>query len=120
MNANRKIGEVSGGKKERDAMNSPCTITEAVQIARGVAEDVVSDYHSNQYNIQMSMSLQIEILKEIVISAGMITEEEFRDRYMKKAEEIQKLQMERMKKAEDSGITDMRSEAGDIEIKTEE
>ena len=106
------------------AFQSPCTIAEAVQISRGVADDAIADYHRNQLNVQLAMSLQIEILKEIIFSSGMMTEEEFKVKYMQKAKEIQESQAkmveEQMSSSQDDGITSMKVEAGDVEIKVEE
>ena len=48
-------------------LQTPCTITEATQIARGVAEDVVAEYSQQNSPLQVAISLQVEILKEVVI-----------------------------------------------------
>lgn len=80
-------------------LQTPCTIAEAAQIARGVAEDVMTDYNRQESHLKIAMSLQIEILKDIVISAGLITEEEFRAKYMQRAEEFNKMQQEAMLRA---------------------
>ena len=102
------------------AYNSPCTIAEAVQIARASAEDVLEDYHRNQGTAYLAMSIQIELLKEVIFSSGMIKEEEFRERYMKKAREIQESQMNQAREAkEESGITEMKLSANEIEITRE-
>ena len=125
MNGNKKVVAMGGQRQgdKKGMMQSPCTISECVQIARGVVDDAISDYHQNQGNIQLSMSIQIELLKEILFSSGMITEEEFRQKYMEKAKELQRIQMERMSNLNDeqSKVTaSMTGEVGDIEIKTEE
>lgn len=112
----------AGSVPKAGAMQSPCTITEAVQIARGVAEDVLTDYHRSQGNMLLSMTIQIDILKELAISSGMITEEEFRNKYMEKAKEIQKMQNDRIAEAlsKDPEVTAaMETKAGDVEIKVE-
>lgn len=101
-----------------NSMTSPCTIAEAVQIARASAEDVLEDYHRNQGNVQLSTSIQVELLKEALFSSGIITEEEFRERYYKKVKEIQGIQ-EKMNQRETNVTADMKVEAGDVEIKKE-
>lgn len=106
--------------KAGDMMSSPCSISEAVQISRGVVEDAIADYHRNQGNVQLSMSIQIEIIKELIFSSGMITEEEFRQRYMDKAKELQQIQEQRMRGEDPDVTTSMKVEAGDVEVKTEE
>ena len=90
---NKKLKE---HQKNSNYLNTPCTIVEATQIARGVAEDVVSEYQSRAGHLQVSLSLQVELLKEIVIGSGMITEEEFKARYIKKAEEFNEMQKKAM------------------------
>lgn len=125
MNGNKKI--VNTGER-KDAPNqgvlqSPCTISECVQISRGVVEDAISEYHQNHGNVQLSISIQLEILKEIVFKSGMITEEDFRKKYMEKAQELQRLQAERfstLKKEEPNVTASMTGNVGDIEIETEE
>ena len=77
---------------EMKYLNSPCTLTEAAQIARGVAEDVVTDYQKHTSPLQVSMSLQIELIKDILFKNGIITEEEFHQMYIESAEEFQKTQ----------------------------
>lgn len=89
-------------------LQTPCTITEATQIARGVAEDVVAEYIQQNSPLQVAISLQVEILKEVVIEAGLITEDQFREMYMEKAMEFN----QRQKKAfEESNTED--SESGE-------
>ena len=105
--------------KANDALNSKVTITEAVQIARGVAEDVINDYHRQQASIQLSISIQLDILKELVIEKGLITEEEFKALYMKRAEEISNIQRQKMMEEKNTGVLDMRMNAGEVEIKEE-
>lgn len=117
MNRNQRR---SMDKKDYSSyMNTPCTITEAVQIARGVAEDVVSDYNKSQSTLQISISLQIEILKDIVIKAGLIDEENFRKMYMEKAEEFNRLQQEAFSQNLDEDKEDnpkMQVLSNDIEV----
>lgn len=129
LNRNRKSAKpvATNVNVAGDMMKSPCTITECVQIARGVAEDAIADYHQNQGNVQLSMSIQIEILKELIFSSGMITEEEFRQKYMEKAQELQKIQSERIaqiqreaKEKRPDVSASMTGEVGDIEVKVEE
>lgn len=87
---------IKGGKKSGAGglMSTPCTIAEATQIARGVAEDVLSDYSHSQSPLYVAMSLQIEILKDLVIKSGIISEDEFRNLYMQKAEDFNQRQRE--------------------------
>lgn len=71
-----------------DKFNSPCSIAEAVQIARATAEDVVEDYHKSVTPVQVAISMQVEILKGMLVEAGVISEEKFRELYVKQAEEF--------------------------------
>lgn len=101
MNMNREQRRrVKKTDEELKYLNTPCTITEALQLARGVAEDVVSDYNSQQAPLHVAISLQVEILKEVVINAGLISEEKFRTLYMEKAEEFNRRQREMLNEEE--------------------
>lgn len=130
MNKSKKLisgDNRNGGGKVGDMMQSPCTISECVQISRGVADDAIADYHQKQGNVQLSISIQVEIIKELLYSSGMITEEDFKKRYLEKAKELQKIQEERIaqiqresQEANPDVSASMTGEVGDIEIKTEE
>lgn len=102
---------------EKGTLNSYCTIKEAVQISRGVAEDVVSDYQKSLNTLQVSISLQLEILKELVIKADLISEEEFKSLYIEKAEEFKKMQEAYLNYEEpkDSGVK-MSANVNSIEV----
>lgn len=102
-------------------LQTPCTITEATQIARGVSEDVVSEYASKESPLKVAMSLQIEILKDVVMRSGLITEDEFRSMYMQKAEEFNQKQKEMMELSHQDNPSDnsnpkVSAKAGDVEI----
>lgn len=101
-------------------LNTPCTITEATQIARGVAEDVVSEYEHHHAPLQVAISLQIEVIKEILINKGIITEEEFRKSYIEKAEDFNRRQREALDnqntEEDTTNITKMNPSVSDIEI----
>lgn len=106
-------------------LQTPCTITEATQIARGVAEDVVAEYSQQNSPLQVAISLQVEILKEVVIGAGLITEDQFREKYMEKAVEFNQRQKEAFEAAnpEESDCEDnspkMDLKVSDIEVTKE-
>lgn len=106
-------------------LQTPCTITEATQIARGVAEDVVAEYSQQNSPLQVAISLQVEILKDVVIGAGLITEDQFREKYMEKAVEFNQRQKEAFEAAntEESDCEDnspkMDLKVSDIEVTKE-
>lgn len=79
----------------------PATIAEVIQLARASAEDVcgemLEDYRKRSSGIIMAMTLQLELLKELVISKGMITEEEFEEKYLNAAKEFEDKQREFLK-----------------------
>lgn len=121
-NANRKLNKQI--KETSGMLNTPCTITEAVQIARGVADDAIADYHKKQGNVQLAISLHLEIMKDILISSGMITEEEFKEKYMEKAIAAQRMQesmaREMQREVEADTTAQMSTVAGDVEVSIEE
>lgn len=100
-------------------LSTPCTITEAAQIARGVAEDVLSDYTKSIGHVQVAMSIQLEMLKDIMISKGLVTEEEFRALYAEQVKEFNEIQQEMIKERSEATRvdTDMSGKVHDIEIK---
>lgn len=120
----RKLSKGNPEMKEKlDYLNTPVTLSEAVQVARGVAEDVVSDYSRHTQPVQVAISLQIELLKKIVFNAGLITEEEYKEMYVKEVEAFNKMQKE-MLSSDESEETEGESapkvavKANDLEIKT--
>lgn len=115
----RRNMKKNGAGGELRYLNTPCSITEAAQIARGVAEDVVADYANHSRHLQVAISIQVEMLKEIVMKAGLITEEEFREMYMRHAEELNRLQQEvaaQEEEAEDD-TPKMEVSVSDVEVK---
>lgn len=104
-------------KDAQDMLNKPCTITEAAQIASGVVSDAMANFNNKSRSLQVAISLQIEILKSIVIESGLITEEEFRSRYMHEVEEFNKMQSRDSSK--ESGNPKMGVSANTIEVKKE-
>lgn len=127
MSMNRKQRrEMSKGNpkiaEDLSYLNTPVTIAECVQLARGVAQDVVADYQKHTSPMNVALSLQVELLKEVVMKAGLVTEEEFKAMYMQKAKEFEDMQ----RKAMSAGLEDdvandspkMNIKSNDIEIKT--
>lgn len=117
----KKMNKQQKQSPEMKYLDSPCSITEAAQIARGVAEDVLEDYHNRTGHLQVAISLQIELLKELLIKSGIINEDEFKSMYIQKAEEFNAMQREALGEDDSEGISDtdnpkMSTSAGDIEI----
>lgn len=114
MNREQRRSNNSAG--DLKYLQTPCTITEATQIARGVAEDVVSDFIEHQSPLQVAMSLQIEILKDIVISSGLVTKERFYEMYVEKAEEFNRKQREAFDNIQEDDSPKMELKVNDVEI----
>lgn len=108
----QKKGASKDNIERLDMYQSPCSIIEATQIARGVAEDVVAYHMSNSRNLQVAISLQVEIIKEILFKAGLIKEEEFRELYVNKVNEFNKMQEESV-----AGNPVMEPKVSEIEVK---
>lgn len=119
--AERRSYMKQGATKETvdqlNRFNSPCNIAEAVQIARASAEDVVEDYHKQNAPIQIAISMQLEILKSMLFEAGVISEEEFRTRYVAQAEEFNQM-MDTKSVVQDA--PKMEVKANDIDVRIEE
>lgn len=99
-----------------DRLNEPCTISEAVQISRGVAEDVLSDYRRASANLQIALSLQVEILRALCIEAGIFTEEKFKELYEKRVEEFNNMQSSMLGREENPK---MECKPSDVEVRVE-
>lgn len=105
---------------KEDILNTPCTLTEVVQVSRGVVQDEIDNYVRRTSPVQVSLSIQVEILKSIVIGSGLITEEEFKKLYMEKAEDFNRRQKEMLEKVEESKVaTEMASDSVSIDISRE-
>lgn len=103
--------------------NKPCTILEVVKLSRAVSEDVVNEamdeYRRSSASTIISLLLQVEILRDTIIKAGLITTEEFQSIYEQKAKEFEEKEREMlaaMRKAELEQLQDMET-AIDSEIK---
>lgn len=114
-----KKGSVSDGM---DFLQSPCTIAETMRIARAAAEDVMTDYHQHSAHLRIALSLQVEILKDLVINAGLITEEEFKNRYAQQVAAFNEMQKKATLESEEESKVDaqtsasMTAQANDIEV----
>lgn len=120
--------QLSKGNKKVNSdlkyLNTSVSLAEAVQIARGVAEDVVSDYQQRSKPLQVVTSLQLELIKDIIIKAGLITEEEYHKRYVEQVEEFNAMQRaalgEEEEKEEESSVEDnspkIDAKVSDIEV----
>lgn len=105
----KKAGMSDKSIKDMDLLNQPCSVGEVVRLARAAAQDVCQvvfeNYRRDTSSLMMAMTLQIDILKNKLISAGIFSEEEFIESYKISAEKFQEEQKEYLKK--------MRSESKD-------
>ena len=125
MNREQRRSMANGSKKADGALKyleSPCSITEAVQIARGVAEDVVTDYEKRTRSLQVAISLQLDIMKKLMIEKGMITEEEFKSLYLAAAEDFKRRHEEALNQQREETPEEpkMSVSAGNIEVEVQE
>lgn len=118
----RNLGISKETSESLAKFEAPCTIKETIQISRAAAQDAVEEaligYQKRTSPLQVAISLQVEILKDAIIKAGIISEEEFRNIYMEKAEEFNQMQRDYRDLQEDSpkmGLT-----ASGIDVKVEE
>ena len=88
--------------------DKPCTILETVKLSRAIAEDVVTEafeeYRRASTGTIVALTLQVELLKKLMIEKfDVITEEELQSMYQKEAEVFEEKQREylnAMKQAE--------------------
>lgn len=102
--------------RKEGVLNTPATLTEVVQVAMGVAQEEIENYARSTSPLQVSVSLQIEVLKSILVKKGVMTEEEFKELYLKEAEDFNKRQMEVV----NNGVTSMSSGNVSLEVNKEE
>lgn len=101
------------------ALSKPCTLTEVVQISQGVAADALADYHAKVSPVTAALSLQIELLMDLLMEKGMITPEEHQQRYMEKVEKFQAIQNRVKQEQQSKNDPKMDISANDIEVKIE-
>ena len=93
----------------RQIGEQPCTMKEVVQISRGVAEDVVEDvmsqYQQHQNPLMAAISIQVELIKEVLFKAGVVEAEEFKSLYEEKVKQFQEEQKKRIEEMEASEAT---------------
>lgn len=81
-----------------NAYDKPCTILEVVKMARAIAEDVVTealeDYRQRSTSTIIALTLQLELAKKMLFEKGIITEEEFMERYKEDAKAFEDKQRE--------------------------
>lgn len=94
----RRNGITKETAKKLEQLNSPCTVMEAVQLAQGVAEDAVSNYHQNINPIIVSLSIQIEVLKELLFKEAALDPSMYEDLFNKRVEEYNKKRDEALTK----------------------
>lgn len=104
------------------AYQSPCTLAEAVQISRASAEDVVASYDQSIRPLQVAVSLQVELLKRVIIKSGLVSEEEFKDMYINAVKEFndtQRASLEEDNEDPEETPTKMSASVSDIEVKVD-
>ena len=114
----RRNLEKNGVSKETiDKLNKydqPCTILEVVKLARAIAEDVANesleDYRRRSTGTIIALTLQVEMLKRILVENNLITAEEFQSQYEEEAklfEEKQREYLSAMTKVESEHLNDL-------------
>lgn len=69
----RNLGVSKESANRLDQLKSPCTVLEAVQLAQGVCDDSIKNYHEKLNPMLVSLSLQLELLKEMLFEGKPIT-----------------------------------------------
>lgn len=75
----KKKGLSDKAIKELETLGSPCTIAEAIKIARGAARDAIADYQNHMSKLIMSQSIHLETLRELVSTRLEVTSEEYEE-----------------------------------------
>lgn len=112
---NREERRKNGVSKETadrlENLKKPCTVLEAVQLAQGVSDDAIRNYHESINPIIVSLSLQIEVLKELLFEEHMVSEHastsillenEFVSRFNQRVDDYNKQKEEAIKVIEEN------------------
>lgn len=73
----KKKGLSEKAIQELEVLSTPCTIAEAVQVARGVVDDAMKDYHARLGSLAVVQTLHIEVMKNLLIEKGLVTKEDY-------------------------------------------
>lgn len=92
----RKNGISKETSKKLDNLQQPCTILECIQLSQGVASDAIKNYHETLNPIIVSLSIQIEVLKEILYRNNVVDEKEFVELFNARVEDYNKQKEEAM------------------------
>lgn len=98
----RKLGIDRETARKYDQLKSPATVLECAQIAQSAAEDAVSNYHQNINPIIVSLSIQIEVLKSMLIESGAISAEKFEADFNTRVDEYNKMKEETLNKMKEA------------------
>lgn len=102
----RRTGITKETSDKLEELKKPCTLLEAVQLAQGVADDKIKDYHNNINPIIVSLTIQIEVLKEMlfkcneegpVTHGSIISEQEFIDKFNERVDDYNRQKEEAIK-----------------------
>ena len=124
--------------KKNNPLETYCTISECLQIARASAQDIIEqvirEYSKETQPQVIATSLQVDVLRNMLFKSGILDEEEFKAEYAKKATEFNELQkkykesLEKERSTEEEEPTPVEVEqaspklsvvANDVEIKKE-
>lgn len=97
----RSMGMSKETADKLNQLQSPCTVIEAVQLAQGVAKDAVDNYHKGINPLIVSLSLQVELIKEILMQSNLVTEEDYKERLQKMIDKFNEDKAEMMKEYEE-------------------
>lgn len=101
----RRMLEKQGASKETldklSMYDKPCSVVDVVKLARAVAEDVLSDklseYHKRTSGTIISMTIQLELIKKIVVEKGLTTLEELQELYKSEVSDFESKQADILK-----------------------
>lgn len=99
----KKQGLSEKGISDLEYLTTPCTLAEAVQVARGVVEDALTDYNE-KYTARLRstviiQSIHIEVMKNIILDKGILTEEEYKELLSVESRKYEERQRELQEKA---------------------
>lgn len=104
-------------KKDRKntggSLDSPCTLAEALQIANAVVADYMTTYQQQKAPLELSLAIQVDVLKFLLIKNGILDEKEFVNLCNKKMAEIRDMN----EKPTEEPELKMEVRAGEVEVK---
>jgi NADPH-dependent curcumin reductase CurA len=102
---NQVVGKMVKNHQDKEAdLQSPATLQEVIQVASSVSADAINHYHHQSNPLMVSVSLHAELLKNILIEKGLITEEEYDKRFEESVADFNRMREEKLSERQTEAV----------------